>query len=200
MTNTPRALQKLIEQFDRLPGIGPKTSEKLVYYLLNRPKEDLKEFADSLLRAKDEITVCPNCYNFSDRSPCGICSDRSRLKDMICVVAETADLQAIEKTTDYNGVYHVLQGNINPPEGITPDKLRIKELTDRISRDKPKEVILALNNDIAGETTTLYLSKLLKNQNLKITRLAKGLPSGSEIEYADDITLGYAIRDRKEIK
>ncbi|MFH1667893.1 MAG: recombination mediator RecR [Candidatus Komeilibacteria bacterium] len=195
----PKSLQKLIAQFDKLPGIGPKTSEKLVFHLLNRPKEDLKEFADSLLDAKEQITICPICFNFSDSIPCSICRDSNRDKKTICVVAETQDVQAIEKTNKYQGVYHVLQGTINPPEGITPEKLKLRELQERVSKDKPIELILALNNDIAGEATSLYLIRLLKDTNVNITRLAKGLPSGSEIEYADDITLAYALKDRKKI-
>jgi recombination protein RecR len=195
----PKSVQKLITQFDKLPGIGPKTSEKLVFHLLNRPKEDLKEFADSLLDAKEQITICPICFNYSDTTPCSICSSSARDKKTICVVAETQDVQAIEKTNNFQGIYHVLQGTINPPEGITPDKLRLRELQERIQKDQPNEVILALNHDIAGEATSLYLIKLLKDTNINITRLAKGLPSGSEIEYADDITLGYALKDRKKI-
>ncbi|OIO45859.1 MAG: recombination protein RecR [Parcubacteria group bacterium CG1_02_37_51] len=195
----PKSLQKLIAQFDKLPGIGPKTSEKLVFHLLNRPKEDLKEFADSLLDAKEQITICSVCFNFSDSIPCSICKDSNRDKETLCVVAETQDVQAIEKTNNYQGLYHVLQGTINPPENITPDKLKIKELQQRIKKDQPNELILALNNDIAGETTSLYLIKLLQDSNINISRLAKGLPSGSEIEYADDITLGYALKDRKKI-
>jgi len=199
MKHLPQAVQRLIQQFDKLPGIGPKTSEKLVFHLLNRPKEDLKEFADSLLQAREDITICPICFNIADTAPCSICKDQNRDQKIICVVAETQDLQAIEKTNNYPGVFHVLQGTINPPEGLTPDKLRIKELQERIIKNKPSEIILALNHDIAGEATILYLTKLLKDNEIRITRLAKGLPSGSEIEYADDVTLSYALKDRKEI-
>lgn len=199
MKHLPKAVQQLIAQFDKLPGIGPKTSEKLVWHLLNRPKEALKEFADSLLQAKEDITVCPICFNIADTAPCSICKDNGRNKKIICVVAETQDLQAIEKINSFTGIYHVLQGTINPPEEITPDKLKIKELQERINKDKPNEIILALNHDMAGEATSLYLIKLLKESGVKITRLAKGLPSGSEIEYADDITLSYALKDRKEV-
>jgi len=199
MQHLPKAVQRLIASFDRLPGIGPKTSEKLVFHLLGRPKEDLKEFAESLLQAKDDIVTCPLCFNYSDSTPCSICSDKNRSSDKICVVAETQDVQAIENLHSYSGLFHVLHGMINPPEGLTPDKLRIKELQERIIKHKPKEIILALNHDINGETTSLYLGKLLKNSNVRITRLAKGLPSGSEIEYADDVTLSYALKDRKEI-
>lgn len=199
MQYLPKAVQRLIRQFDKLPGIGPKTSEKLVFHLLGRPKEDLQEFADSLMQAREDITVCPMCFNYADIIPCSICSDKNRSNDKICVVAETADVQAIEKLNSFDGVFHVLHGNINPPDGLTPDKLKIKELQERINKHKPKEIILALNHDINGETTSLYLAKLLKNNNVKITRLAKGLPSGSEIEYADDITLSYAFKDRKEL-
>lgn len=199
MQHLPKAVERLISQFDKLPGIGPKTSEKLVFYLLGRPKEDLKEFADSLLQAREDITTCPLCFNYADTTPCSICSDKNRTTHKICVVAETQDVQAIEKLHSFDGVFHVLHGVINPPEGLTPDKLKIKELQERVNKHKPKEIILALNHDINGETTSLYLAKLLKDAKVKITRLAKGLPSGSEIEYADDVTLSYALKDRKEL-
>jgi len=199
MQYLPKAVQRLIRQFDKLPGIGPKTSEKLVFHLLGRPKEDLQEFADSLIQAREDITICPLCFNYADTIPCSICADKNRVQDKICVVAETQDVQAIEKLQSFDGVFHVLHGVINPPEGLTPDKLKIKELQERITKHKPSEIILALNHDINGETTSLYLAKLLKNSSVKITRLAKGLPSGSEIEYADDITLSYAFKDRKEL-
>ncbi len=199
MQYLPKAVQRLINQFDKLPGIGPKTSEKLVFHLLGRPKEDLQEFADSLIQAREDIITCPLCFNYADTTPCSICGDKDRVKDKICVVAETQDVQAIEKLRAFDGVFHVLHGVINPPEGLTPDKLKVKELQERIAKHKPKEIILALNHDIHGETTSLYLAKLLKDTNVKITRLAKGLPSGSEIEYADDVTLSYAFKDRKEL-
>jgi len=199
MKHLPKAVERLISQFDKLPGIGPKTSEKLVWHLLGRPKEDLQEFADSLIQAQEDITVCPMCFNYADTTPCSICADKSRTTDKICVVAETQDVQAIEKLHSFNGLFHVLHGVINPPDGITPDKLKIKELVERIDKTKPKEIILALNHDINGETTSLYLGKLLKSLNIRVTRLAKGLPSGSEIEYADDVTLSYALKDRKEL-
>ena len=200
MRHLPQAVSRLIAQFDKLPGIGPKTSEKLVFHLLSRPKEDLKDFADSLMQAQEDITVCPICFNYADTTPCSICSDKTREADKICIVAETQDVQAIEKLQSFNGLFHVLHGNINPPEGLTPDKLKIKELVERVKKNPPKEIILALNHDINGETTSLYLAKLFKNTNIKLTRLAKGLPSGSEIEYADDVTLSYAFKDRKKLK
>ncbi|MFW0837638.1 MAG: recombination mediator RecR [Candidatus Komeilibacteria bacterium] len=199
MKHLPAAVARLIRQFDKLPGIGPKTSEKLAFFLLSRPKEDLKEFADSLLAAKAEISICPLCFNFADTTPCSICRDEHRDKKTICVVADILDLQALEKSNVYQGLYHVLQGEINPPDGITPDKLRIPELLERIKKNKPQEIILAFNYDMAGEATTLYLAKLLKDLPVNVTRLAKGLPSGSEIEYADDITLSYALKDRRKL-
>jgi recombination protein RecR len=199
MKYLPKAVERLIVQFDKLPGIGPKTSEKLVFHLLGRPKEDLKDFADSLLEAQEKITTCPLCFNYSDITPCSICADKNRTPEKICVVSEIQDVQAIEKLHSFDGVFHVLHGVINPPEGMTPDKLRIRELHERVLKNKPKEIILALNHDINGETTSLYLAKLLKPTNIKITRLAKGLPSGSEIEYTDDVTLSYAFKDRKEV-
>ncbi|PIZ99578.1 MAG: recombination protein RecR [Candidatus Komeilibacteria bacterium CG_4_10_14_0_2_um_filter_37_10] len=199
MRHLPKAIRQLIGQFEKLPGLGPKTSEKLVYSLLSRPKEDLETFAQTLVQAKEQIIVCPLCFNYADSIPCSICQDPNREKDILCVVAGSQDVQAIEKTDQYHGLYHVLQGHIDPNEGRQLGQLRVKELQERIKKNSVKEIILALNNDLLGETTSLYLVNLLKNSPPKISRLAKGLPSGSEIEYADDVTLGYALKDRKEI-
>lgn len=199
MRHLPKAIRQLMDQFEKLPGLGPKTSEKLVYSLLSRPKEDLESFAQTLLQAKEQIIICPVCFNYADSIPCSICNDPHREKMIICVVSTSQDVQAIEKTEQYKGLYHVLQGHLDVAEGKEPQQLRIKELQERINKNNIQEIILALNNDLPGETTTLYLINLLKKPTLKISRLAKGLPSGSEIEYADDVTLSYALKDRKEI-
>ncbi|MDD5043248.1 MAG: recombination mediator RecR [Patescibacteria group bacterium] len=195
----PKVIQNLIDQFNKLPGIGPKTSERLVFYLLKRPREELKEFAEALEKVSNATTVCSICYNFTETNPCEICSDKKRDKNIICVVAEIFDLLAIENTGEYNGLYHVLGGNLNPIEGITPDELTIKQLLARLSKNGFREIILALNPDIEGESTTLYLSKILKPYKIKITRLARGLPMGSNLEYADEITISNALKGRMEI-
>ena len=199
MSPTPRALERLIQEFTKLPGIGPKTAERLVYYLLKQPKEVLTQFAQSLHQAKDEVTTCSQCYRFSDQNPCPICADKKRDKTLLCVVAESQNIPVLEKTGAFRGLYHVLGGLISPLEGITPDKLKIAELEQRLKTNGVKEVILALNPDLDGETTSLYLTKLVKPLAIKITRLARGLPMGADLEYADEVTLENAIVGRREV-
>lgn len=195
----PKVIQNLIDQFNKLPGIGPKTSERLVFYLLKQNQEELKKFAQALNMSADNITVCAKCYNFSENDPCEICADPKRDKTTLCVVAEIFDLLAIENTGEYNGLYHVLGGTLNPIEGVTPEELTIKQLAERIKHNGVKEIILALNPDIEGESTIVYLSKLLKPHKIKITRLARGLPMGSDLEYADEITISNALKGRMEL-
>ncbi len=199
MPKFPEPIQNLINEFNKLPGIGPKTSERFVFYLLKQPKEEISRLAQVLENLKDKITYCSVCQNVSEKNPCIICSDQKRSKTTICVVAESHDMASIENTGEFNGLYHVLGGNLNPLENITPDKLKIKELVQRIKKDGVKEIILALNPDLEGESTTLYLTKLLKPLNTKITRLARGLPMGSDLEYADEVTLSNALKGRLEI-
>lgn len=199
MSPTPHALERLIREFTKLPGIGPKTAERLVYYLLKQPKEELKAMADSLRQAKDEVVSCRQCFRFTDQDPCPICSDKRRDKTLLCVVAESQNIPVIEKTGAFAGQYHVLGGLVSPLEGITPDKLKIAELETRLKANGVKEVILALNPDLDGETTSLYLSKLIKPLGIKVTRLARGLPMGADLEYADEITLESAITGRREV-
>ena len=199
MSPTPRALERLIQEFTKLPGIGPKTAERLVYYLLKQPKEELVSLADSLRQAKDEVVICRQCFRFADQDPCPICADKRRDKSLLCVVAESQNIPVIEKTGAFAGHYHVLGGLISPLEGITPDKLKIDELEQRLKTNGVKEVILALNPDLDGETTSLYLAKLIKPIGIKVTRLARGLPMGADLEYADEVTLENAILGRKEI-
>lgn len=199
MASYPPSIQELINQFAALPGLGPKTAERLVFYLLKQPKDQLAKFGLALEHLKDKIRECQKCYNFSEADPCPICADKRRNAKVICVVAKPQDLIALEKTNEYQGVYHVLGGLIDPLEGVVPEQLKIKELTERLQKDGASEIILALNSDMPGETTTLYLSKLLKQfKNLKITRLAQGLPRGSNLEYADEITLSSALLGRRE--
>jgi len=195
----PLSIKKLIEQFNKLPGIGPKTAERLAFYLLKKPQADLEAFAESLINAKKNLTVCSVCLNVSSHDPCNICHDNARDRQTICVVTNSQNLQAIERTGEYQGVYHILGGVINQLEGFGPESLNIKQLLERIKKDNIKEVILGLNPDLEGESTALYLKKLLQPLGLKITRLAKGLPSGSDIEYADEITLGSALKNRNEL-
>lgn len=195
----PASIIKLIEQFDKLPGIGPKTAERLCFWLLKRPQADLKEFAQSLAEAKKDLVICSKCHNIAENDLCFICSDSSRDRQSICVIAETHDLQTIERLKEYKGLYHVLGGVINRLEGVGPESLNIETLVKKIKSQQIKEVILALNPDMEGESTSLYLQKLLKPFKVKITKLAKGLPTGSDIEYADDVTLSSALKYRKEI-
>lgn len=196
----PASLKNLIDQFAKLPGIGPKTAERLVFYLLKQPKEELARFGLAVEHLKDKITICHTCQNFSELDPCPICRDKKRNAKIICVVAKPQDLLVLEKTNEYQGVYHVLGGLVDPLEGVTPDKIKVRELVERLKKDGITEVILALNSDLAGETTMLYLTKLLKQFiNIKITRLAQGLPIGSDLEYIDEITLTSALKGRKEL-
>lgn len=198
-------IQTLTDLLEKLPGAGPRTAERFVYHLLRQPKEELEKLIAVLSQIKENIKICPVCQNFSLVSPCEICRDPRRDKFLICVVAEPQDMLAIEKTHEYHGLYHILNGVINAPDGITPEDLKIKELIQRIKnliphrRTKPMEIILGLNATIEGETTSLYLARLLKPLRLKITRLARGLPQGSDLQYADEITLSNALKGRREI-
>ncbi|MFZ5391547.1 MAG: recombination mediator RecR [Patescibacteria group bacterium] len=199
MSPTPRALEQLLKEFSSLPGIGPKTAERLVYYLLKKPKNSLLEFANSLTKVHSEIITCSNCFRFADQNPCQICADKKRDKHILCVVAASQNIPVLEKTQAFNGLYHVLGGVISPLEGISPEQIHIKELIDRLKNNGIKEVILALNPDIDGETTSLYLSQLIKPLKIKVTRLARGLPMGADLEYADEITLENALKERREL-
>jgi len=194
-----KPLARLIEYFQKLPSIGPKTAMRLALYVIKMSENEVNNFAQALIDAKSQISYCNTCFNMSISDPCEICSDITRNKQIICVVSETKDLMAIEKTNEYHGLYHVLQGLISPIDGIGPDDIRIKELLYRVSKNDIKEIILALNPSVEGEATSLYLNKLLKPFNIKITRIAFGLPMGSELEYADEMTLTRALEGRIEI-
>ena len=194
-----KPLAKLIEYFQKLPSIGPKSAQRLALHVLKMPENEVRSFADSLIEAKTTIQYCETCFNMSASSPCEICSNPNRNQATICVVAETKDLMAIEKTNEYNGLYHVLQGLISPIDGIGPEDIRIKELLFRVNQNDIKEIILALNPSVEGEATSLYLTKLLKPFNIKISRIAFGLPMGSELEYADEMTLAKALEGRVEL-
>lgn len=194
-----KPLAQLIDQFQKLPGIGPKSAQRMAFFMLKMPLSEVEKFSTTLIEAKKQIKYCHICFNMSSQDPCEICSSQKRTKDTICVVAETKDLTAIEKTHEFKGVYHVLQGLISPIDGITPEDLRIKELLQRVADDEVKEVIFAINPSVEGDATTLYLSKLLKPFGVKLTRIAFGLPIGSELEYVDELTLARAMEGRREI-
>lgn len=194
-----RPLANLIEFFQKFPGVGPKSAQRMAFHLLKMPLSEIERFSNILIESKKTIHYCDICFNMSASNPCEICQDTRRDKSMICVVAETKDLIAIEKTHEYHGLYHVLQGVISPIDGIGADDIRIKELLQRIAREEVKEVILALSPSVEGEATSLYLNKLIKPFGIKISRIAFGLPVGSDIEYADEITLARAIEGRHEL-
>ena len=191
-------LGKLIDEFRKMPGVGPKSAQRLAFYVLQISEAEVKDLVSSIEEAKKNIKYCSNCFNLTVDDPCGICRDESRDRSRICVVAEPKDLIAIEKTREYKGAYHVLGGVISPLDGIGPENLRIKELLSRL--EGVTEVIFALNPTVEGEATIMYLTKLLKPLKVQITRIAYGLPVGSDMDYADEVTLTKAFEGRKEIK
>lgn len=195
----PKAIATLIEQFQKFPSVGPKSAQRMAFYLLRMPMSEVQKFAQSIVEAKGNTRTCEVCFNLSSTSPCEICQSPKRDKSTICVVAETKDLIAIEKTNEYNGLYHVLQGLISPMDGIGAEDIRIKELLNRLTDESVKEVILALSPSVEGEATSFYLSKLIKPFGIKISRIAFGLPVGADLEYADEITIARAIEGRREI-
>lgn len=195
----PKSIASLIEHFQKFPSVGPKSAQRMAFYLLRMPKSEVEKFAQSMLDAKENTKTCEICFNLSSTSPCEICTSTQRDKSTICVVAETKDLIAIEKTNEYKGLYHVLQGLISPMDGIGADDIRIKELLNRLTDENVKEVILALSPSVEGEATSLYLNKLIKPFGIKISRIAFGLPVGADLEYADEITIAKAIEGRREL-
>jgi len=197
--NYPKSIQNLIDYFSHLPSVGPKTAERYVFYLLKAHPEWLQGFAQAIAELKEKTTLCRICLSLAESDPCSICSDKKRSQALVCLVAETRDLLAIEETKQYNGLYFVLGGVINTIEGVKPEQLNIKPLVARIKQKGLKEIILAFNPDLEGETTVLYLAKLFKPSKIKITRLAKGLPMGADLEYADEITLAHALKYRNEV-
>ena len=196
----PPALEKLVEQFARLPGIGRKSAQRLAFFVLSLPEGEAAEFAQAIVEAKPAIHCCPVCQNFSQGNGlCPICQDPKRDESVICVVADPKDVMAMERSREYAGVYHVLHGVISPMNHVGPDELRVKELVVRVSAGGVREVIMATNPDTEGEATAMYLSRLLKPFQVKVTRLAYGIPVGSHLEYADDATLMRALEGRREI-
>ena len=199
MRTFPTALERLSEQFARLPGIGSKTAQRLAFQVLSMPQEQAQEFADAILDAKRSIHTCPVCQNLTDEEMCPICADETRDHSTICVVAEPRDVIAMERSREYTGVYHVLHGVISPLSHVGPDDLRIRELLNRVADGSVREVIMATNPDTEGEATAMYLSRLLRPMGVKVTRLAYGIPVGSQLEYADEVTLLRALEGRQEI-
>ncbi|WP_406677415.1 recombination mediator RecR [Moorella sp. ACPs] len=196
----PEPLNKLIAALGKLPGVGPKTAQRLAFYLLNAPAAEAENLAAAILEARRKTHYCSVCGNLTDRDPCLLCTDPERDHTIICVVEEARDIVALEKTRQYRGLYHVLQGAISPVDGIGPDQLRVKELLRRLQGGEVKEVVLATNADVEGEATALYLARLLKPLAVRVTRLAYGLPVGSDLEYADEITLARAFNGRHEME
>ncbi len=201
---TPEPVTRLIEAFAQLPGIGPKTASRLTFYLLRRPAEQAETLAHALLDLKQKTVFCDICYNITETSPCAVCRDERRDRSIICVVEEPLDVIAIDRTGEYHGLYHVLHGAISPVEGIGPDELRIGELLTRLQKAREqgepvREVLLATNPNLEGEATAMYLARLIRPLGIRVTRLARGLPVGGDLEYADAVTLGRALQGRREM-
>ena len=195
----PAALQNLTDQFARLPGIGGKTAQRLAFYVLSLPEQEARGFSEAIIAAKKEVHTCPVCQNLTDRELCPICNDDMRDKSVICVVAEPKDVIAMERSREFRGVYHVLHGVISPLNHVTQDDIKIRELLLRVGRGAVREVIMATNPDTEGEATAMYISRLLRPMEVKVTRLAYGVPVGSQLEYADEVTLSRALEGRQEI-
>lgn len=193
------AVEIIAEQFRRLPGIGIKSARRLAYFMLERPQEDVDTFLNTIKEARAHSCYCSICGNLSTSDPCPICSDDSRDQHTLCVVEQPPDVQAMEKSQEYHGLYHVLHGALSPLDGIGPEQLRIKELLHRLESSQVKEIIIATDPDTEGEATAYYLSRLIKPSGIKVTRIARGLPAGGDIGYADSITLAGAVQNRKEI-
>jgi recombination protein RecR len=195
----PEPIARLIDSFSKLPGIGPKTASRLAFHVLRMKEEDVINFAKALVDVKRNLTYCSICCNITDTDPCRVCSDQTRDRSMICVVQEAKDVIAMERTKEFHGMYHVLHGAISPMEGIGPDDIKVAELLKRLADDEVQELILAMNPNIEGEATAMYLSRLVKPFHLKVTRIAHGLPVGGDLEYADEVTLTKALEGRREL-
>ena len=195
----PNALERLTEEFARLPGIGGKTAQRLAFHVLSLSDEEAQAFADAIMEAKRTVHTCPICQNLTDADQCPICADEARDHSVICVVAEPRDVIAMERAREYSGVYHVLHGVISPLNHVGPDDIRIRELLTRVAQGDVREVIMATNPDTEGEATAMYLSRLLRPMEVKVTRLAYGIPVGSQLEYADEVTLLRALEGRREM-
>ena len=199
MTSFPDSMRELVEKIGRLPGIGPKTAQRLAFHLLKTPRAEAEALAKAILKVKDSVRFCRVCNNLSDGEMCAVCADPGRERSVICVVEEPKDVVAIEKTGSFRGLYHVLLGSLSPLDGIGPDDLKIGELIERVRKERPKEVIIATDFNTEGEATALYLARELKGSGAKVTRMAYGIPVGSNIEYADQATLSKAFEGRRQM-
>ena len=197
LPQTAEPINKLIQEFNRLPGIGPKSAQRIAYYLLRSPEEQSRMLAEAILSVKRQITLCSSCFNVTDSDPCRICGSIERDRSKVCIVEQPQDILALEHTRIYKGLYHVLHGAISPTEGVGTDDIRIREVLERLKNSEVTEVILATNTNLEGEQTALYLNRLISPLGIKTTRLARGLPFGTELEYADDVTLTRAIEGRQ---
>ncbi len=199
MAQQPEPIMRMVNQLSRLPGIGKKTAQRLAYYIISQPLEDVREIAVAIYNGKKDIKYCEICGNYAVDSMCDICNDVRRDPTQICVVRDPRDVYALERMRDFNGLYHVLHGTLSPMNGVGPDELNISQLLKRVSAEKVKEVILATNPDIEGEATASYIARLLKPKGILVTRIAHGVPIGSDLEYADEITLSKALEGRREM-
>ena len=199
MATVPDSVTRLIDEFSRLPGIGPKTASRLTYYLLRAPADQVKALGEAIVQLRERITFCSRCFNITESELCAICSDTRRDQYSVCVVEEPLDVLAIEHTGEYRGLYHVLHGAISPVEGIGPEDLRIHELVERVRKEPIREVILAVNPSLEGDATAMYVQRQLLGSDVRVTRLARGLPVGGDLEYADAITLARALEGRRDV-
>lgn len=193
------SIERLLEELERLPGIGPKSAQRLAYHVLRTDAESAQRLADAIVEVKRTVHFCPRCFNFAEGDVCGICGEPERETRIICVVEEPRDVVAIERTGEFSGLYHVLHGAISPIDGVGPDQLRVRELIERLGTESVGEVLLATNPNAEGETTALFLARLIKPLGIRVTRIASGLPVGGDLEYADEVTLGRALQARREL-
>src|SRR2546421_4537678 len=193
-------VQDLVDELGRLPGIGPKSAQRIAFHLLRVSAEDAKRLAKAIVEAKERVSWCRRCFNIAEGEQCRFCRDEARDPAMVCVVEDARDIVAVERTREFRGLYHVLQGAISPIEGVGPEQLRIRELLSRVGEEEVREVILATNPNIEGEATAMYLARLLRPLGVRVTRIASGLPVGGDLEYADEITLGRALEGRREVE
>ncbi len=198
-TTTAAPVARLIEALHRLPGIGPKSAQRLTYYLLRAPEEEARSLAQAVVELKEKISLCSVCQNVTEEDPCGICSDPQRDQSVICVVEEPLDILALERTGSHRGLYHVLHGVVSPMEGVGPEDLKISELVARLRNGTVQELIMATNPNLEGEATAMYISRQVSPMGVRVTRLARGLPTGADLEYADDVTLARALENRQEL-
>jgi recombination protein RecR len=200
MSATPKSVTRLVEELSRLPGIGPKTASRLTYFLLRSPAEQVMSLSEAIRQVKERTVRCSTCFNIAETDPCPICSDLGRDSTLICVVEEPLDVLALERTRQYRGLYHVLQGAISPVDGIGPEELRIRELLSRVRNGNVREVLLATNPNLEGEATAMYIAQQIAPLGIRVTRLARGLPIGGDLEYADEVTLAQALEGRRDIE